>query len=109
MLYDSEKLGRPPVMRPLVKTETEHDRSDDSWKGEHHLKIENPMRNGYVVSVNPPKHKRETLERRKKVGELAQAGLTGREIADRLKISHSLVRQDASMVGVSLQLASVRK
>jgi DNA-binding NarL/FixJ family response regulator len=73
--------------------------SDESWKGEHLIRNVKPV---HVSSVQIKKFERDTVEkRRRKVKWLHGQGLTVKQIAQRIDVTQSTVRNDFVFLGLS--------
>jgi DNA-binding transcriptional regulator LsrR (DeoR family) len=109
VIYEAEKLGRPPVTRAIQKSEMPYDPSDQSWRGEEFIKVV-PVRGGCggansrVSQHKITKAANKAIEaRRAKVVKMAYAGLSGVEIAERLKVSRMCISSDLRARGLSMK------
>lgn len=73
---------------------------EDDWKGENKIRVANDERRTTLKEPERVKHRRNQIVR------LAEQGLTSKEIAEKVNISASLVRAEASLRGVSLKRVS---
>lgn len=108
-----DDYNRPPIIR-APETPDDLDLNDESWKGEHFVKI--PKQNfntgggTYYIKNRRKVAKSVDLvqQRRDQIRTLIEIGFSGREIAERVGITHSLVRQDAHVMGLSLRMVNTR-
>jgi len=101
MLYDAEKLGRAPIMRPIEAPEVE---AADDWRGEHLIRIPRQRPHGgggYNMKSHGINGKQAARSaRRERVQVLHAKGMTMTDIAATIGCSHSSVRADLIAMGL---------
>lgn len=96
MIYDAEKLGRPPMRKTRPEPEYTW---DDNWKGEHLIRVNPCPHGGGSYAIRKPANKnpnraQQIMERRQKVAALHNQGMTQVAIANEIGVSQMTVRHD---------------